>query len=71
MSWRFYMASIRLPEELEQRLEAFASAHNQHSKSYYVKEAIEAYLNDMEDIEEAQSRLCDPESVYLNTKDFL
>ena len=43
------MLSVRLPEELEQRLEALAKATGR-SKTYYVREALIAKLEDMEDV---------------------
>lgn len=43
------MLSVRLPEELEQRLEALAKATGR-SKTYYVREALIQKLEDMEDL---------------------
>jgi RHH-type transcriptional regulator, rel operon repressor / antitoxin RelB len=43
------MLSIRLPEELNARLD-YLSEKTHRPKSFYVKEAIETYLEDMEDI---------------------
>lgn len=40
--------AIRIPEELEKRLEVLARAEKR-SKSFMVREAIEAYVEDMED----------------------
>ena len=42
------MLSVRLSKETEARLSAL-SARTHHSKSYYVKEALERYLDDEED----------------------
>ena len=64
------MLSIRLPEELELRLENFAASHN-HSKSFFAKEAIQMYLDDMEDAEEAMLRLSDPNAKYISTEELL
>ena len=50
------MLSVRLPEELEQRLEALAKATGR-SKTYYVREALIAKLEDMEDIYMAEAVL--------------
>ena len=48
------MLSVRLPEELEQRLEALAKATGR-SKTYYVRAALMAKLEDMEDIYMAEA----------------
>ena len=42
------MLGVRLPEDLNTRLCALA-AQTHRPKSYYVKEALERYLEDMED----------------------
>lgn len=50
--------SIRLPHEIEDRLEVL-SAKTGRSKSFYVKEAILEHLGDIEDIYLAEKRLED------------
>ncbi|HEY6986490.1 MAG TPA: type II toxin-antitoxin system VapB family antitoxin [Rhodanobacteraceae bacterium] len=52
------MLAIRLPLEVEARLEALAKATGR-SKTYYVREAIEEHLADLEDIYLAEKRLED------------
>lgn len=42
------MLSIRLPDEMEQRLNVLANA-TQRPKSFYVREALERSLEDIED----------------------
>ena len=42
------MLTVRLPESLEKRLNALASA-TQRPKSYYVREALERAMEEMED----------------------
>ena len=42
------MLAVRLPENLEQRLSDLAE-QTHRSKSYYVKQAIQTFLNDNED----------------------
>ena len=42
------MLALRLPEEIESRLDALAKATGR-TKSHYAREAILAYLQDMED----------------------
>lgn len=50
------MVAIRLSKELEERLERFANKTNR-SKSYYVRKALEKYLEDREDYLLAVARL--------------
>lgn len=50
------MLSVRLPEDLEKRLDALAKATGR-SKTYYVREALIAKLEDMEDIYMAEAVL--------------
>ena len=50
------MLSVRLGEEIEQRLEALAKATGR-SKTYYVREALIQKLEDMEDIYMAEAVL--------------
>ncbi|ABB33775.1 CopG domain protein DNA-binding domain protein [Geobacter metallireducens RCH3] len=52
------MLAIRLPEEIETRLDSLAKATGR-SKSYYVREALVEYLDDLEDIYLAEKRLED------------
>jgi RHH-type transcriptional regulator, rel operon repressor / antitoxin RelB len=48
------MLSVRLPEDIEKRLDALAKASGR-SKTYYVREALIARLEDMEDIYMAEA----------------
>lgn len=50
------MLVIRLPEETEARLNNLAAITGR-TKSYYAREAIERYLNEMEDVYLAESVL--------------
>jgi len=50
------MLAVRLPEELEQRLDALARATGR-TKSFYAREAIEQHLSDLEDIYIAEKAL--------------
>ena len=52
------MLAIRLPEEIEKRLDALARATGR-SKSFYAREAILEHLDDLEDIYLAERRLAD------------
>lgn len=50
------MLAIRLPDEIEKRLEKLAKK-TWRTKSYYVRQAILEYLEDMEDYYLAEERL--------------
>ncbi|MDY0049284.1 MAG: DUF6290 family protein [Halothiobacillaceae bacterium] len=52
------MLAIRLPAEIESRLDALAKATGR-TKTYYAREAILEYLDDMEDLYLAEQRLAD------------
>ena len=49
------MLSVRLNKELEERLDKLSLQTNR-SKSFYVKQALESYLSDMDDYFEASNR---------------
>jgi RHH-type rel operon transcriptional repressor/antitoxin RelB len=50
------MLAIRLPEKIEKRLERLAKQTGR-TKTYYAREAILRYLDDLEDIYFAQKEL--------------
>lgn len=50
------MIAVRLPEEIEKRLDRLAAATGR-TKTYYVREAIVEYLDDLEDLYLAEKRL--------------
>jgi len=50
------MLAIRLPEKIERRLERLAKQTGR-TKTYYAREAILQYLDDLEDIYFAQKEL--------------
>ena len=52
------MISIRLPEEMETRITNLAKS-TQRSKSFFVKEALSNYLDDMEDYYDVLKRTTD------------
>ncbi len=52
------MLAIRLPEEIESRLDHLAQVTGR-SKSFYVREAILEHLDDLEDLYLAEQRLID------------
>ncbi len=52
------MLAIRLPEEIEQRLERLSKATGR-TKTFYAREAILEHLDDLEDLYLAKQRLAD------------
>jgi len=52
------MLAIRLPAEIESRLDALAKATGR-TKTFYAREAILEYLDDLEDLYLAEQRLAD------------
>jgi RHH-type transcriptional regulator, rel operon repressor / antitoxin RelB len=52
------MLAIRLPAEIEDRLEALAKATGR-TKTFYVREAILEHIDDLEDVYLAEKRLED------------
>jgi len=52
------MLAIRLPEDIEKRLESLSKATGR-TKTFYARQAILEYLDDLEDIHLAAQRLAD------------
>ena len=52
------MLAVRLPTEIEERLEKLAKTTGR-TKTYYVRQAILEYLDDLEDLYLAEQRLID------------
>ncbi len=52
------MLAIRLPAEIEARLDNLAKSTGR-TKTFYAREAILEYLEDMEDFYEAEQRMVD------------
>ncbi len=61
------MLAIRLPEDIEQRL-AHLAEKTGRSKTYYAKEAILRYLEDLEDTYIAIERLEHPGRLWSNNE---
>ena len=55
------MLAIRLPEDIEHRLESLAKATGR-TKTFFAREAILEYLADLEDLHLAETRLADYQS---------
>lgn len=60
------MLALRLPDDIEQRLERLAKATGR-SKSFYAREAILEHLDDLEDLYLAEQRLLDIRSGQTQT----
>lgn len=60
------MLAIRLPAEIEDRLEALAKATGR-TKTFYVREAILEHIDDLEDVYLAEKRLEDIRSGRTKT----
>ena len=62
------MLSVKLPEELENRLNNLA-AKTKRSKSFYMREALERYLEEYEEGLLALDRLNDKNAEYLSNEE--
>jgi RHH-type rel operon transcriptional repressor/antitoxin RelB len=60
------MLAIRLPAEVEARLDALAKATGR-TKTYYAREAILSHIEDLEDIYLAERRLEDIRAGHADT----
>lgn len=60
------MLAIRLPAEIEERLDALAKATGR-TKTFYAREAILEHLSDLEDLYLAEQRLIDIQSGKIKT----
>ena len=57
--------SIRLPDALARRLEGIAKS-TKRSKSSFIVEALQLYLDEREDLETALARVREPQAEYLD-----
>ena len=65
------MLAIRLPEDIEKRLQELAKKTGR-SKSYYVRQAILEYMQDLEDYYLAEERLKDfKDSKVISLEDIM
>lgn len=62
------MLSVRLPKEMEDRLNALCK-ETKRSKSFYIKEALMSYIEDIEDGYIAMQRLSDPHAKYFTNEE--
>jgi RHH-type transcriptional regulator, rel operon repressor / antitoxin RelB len=64
------MLALRLPPEIEKRLDDLAKKTGR-TKSYYARQAILAHLEDMEDIALAEERLKSDDGVRIALEDVM
>ncbi|MCF8462962.1 MAG: DUF6290 family protein [Rickettsiaceae bacterium] len=64
------MASIRLDKKLEARLEHLSSMTNR-TKSFYVRESLLKYLDDMEDLYLSLERITTKNRKFYSTEEVL
>ena len=62
------MISVRLDKDLENRLEKIAKETNR-PKSFFIKESLREYLDDIADIFEAKERVSDPNREVISIKE--
>jgi RHH-type rel operon transcriptional repressor/antitoxin RelB len=64
------MTSVRLPENIDMQLEQLCGI-TRRSKSFYIKEALMRYLEDIADYHIAVDRISRPGRTFLTTKELL
>lgn len=57
--------TVRLPDEIARRLEVLAKS-TRRSKSSFIVEALEAYLDERDDLEVALARVREPQAEYVD-----
>jgi RHH-type rel operon transcriptional repressor/antitoxin RelB len=60
--------SVRISAELENRL-AILCKETKRSKSFYIKEALERYIEDLEDGSEAMQTINNPDAQYFTAEE--
>ncbi len=64
------MTSVRLPENIDMQLEQLCEL-TKRSKSFYIKEALATYLEDIADQYIAIDRISRPKRKLLSTKEII
>ena len=64
------MLALRLPKEIEDRLDALAKKTGR-TKSFYAREAIMEYIEDLEDIAVAEERIREDDGIRHSMADIL
>ncbi|MCK4528193.1 ribbon-helix-helix protein, CopG family [candidate division WOR-3 bacterium] len=62
------MITARIPKEIEKRLEELSELTHR-SKSFYIREALKAYLEDLEDYYISLERLADKKAKRYTLKE--
>jgi RHH-type rel operon transcriptional repressor/antitoxin RelB len=62
------MLSIRLPKKLEEELDLIAKG-TERPKSYFIRKALEKYLEDLKDYTVALDRMNDKNAEYLTPEE--
>jgi RHH-type transcriptional regulator, rel operon repressor / antitoxin RelB len=62
------MVSVRLPQDIDIRLDHLC-ALTRRSKSFYVKEALAQYLEDMEDVYVTMDRVARPNRTFYSNEE--
>lgn len=62
------MLGVRLDAKLDKKLTQIAK-ENKRSKSFYARQALEMYLDEIADFEEALRRHKDPADKYISMKE--
>jgi predicted DNA-binding protein len=57
--------AVRLPDQIARRLEKLAEA-TKRSKSSFIVEALQRYLDERDDLETALARVREPQAEYLD-----
>jgi RHH-type rel operon transcriptional repressor/antitoxin RelB len=57
--------TVRLPDDLARRLDRLAKS-TKRSKSSFIVEALQRYLEEREDLETALARVREPQAEYLD-----
>ena len=57
--------TVRLPEDLARRLDLLARS-TKRSKSSFIVEALQRYLDEREDLEAALARVREPQAEYVD-----
>jgi len=62
------LLGVRIDEKLDKKLSELAKRHKR-TKSFFAREAMELYLDEIADYEEALKRSRDPSAKYITEKE--
>ena len=69
MDGELNMISVRLDENMEEELNRLAK-QTKRPKSFFIKEALREYLDDIKDVLDAKERAQDPNREFLTLDEF-